>query len=113
MKEPMIITCPHCGKETPEGHTCRLCGKDIEPLQGLEVQYRDFKGSEMLDIKMASHNRQEDVRPAQKVTEAADNGPRSKKKRTGNKTVFFFGAGVVIILSALAWYYLLKFLLKF
>ncbi|MDP2157216.1 MAG: hypothetical protein Q8K68_05860 [Nitrospirota bacterium] len=109
----MIITCPHCGKEIPEGHTCGLCGKDIEPLQGLEVQYRDFKGSEMLDIKMASHNRHEDVRPAQKATEAADNGPRSKKKRAGNKTVFFFGAGVVIILSALAWYYLLKFLLKF
>lgn len=113
MKEPIMITCPHCGKETPGEDVCRHCGKKIESLQGLEVQYRDFKGSEMLDIKMASHARQEDKKPVQKGTEAENNDPGSEKKRAGKKAVFFFWATVLIILSALAWYYLLKFFMKF
>lgn len=113
MKEPIMITCPHCGERTPAGDVCQNCGKDIESLPGLEVQYRDFKGSEMLDIKMSSPARQEDENPTQKATEAANNNPQSEKKRAGKNTVFSFWATIVIILSALAWYYLLKFLLKF
>lgn len=113
MTEPDKITCPNCGKETAAEDVCRHCGKDIESLQGLEVHYKDFKGSEMLDIKMATHARHEDAKPAQKAAEAADNGPGSEKNRSGTRTVFFFGAVVVIILSALVWYYLLNFFLRF
>jgi len=113
MKEPVMITCLSCGKDTPEGEVCRNCGKEISFAQGIEVHYKDFKGSEMLDIKMTSPARQEEQRPAQKRTEATDNVPRSEKKMAGRKAVFFLLAGVVIIISAFAWYYLLKFLLKF
>jgi len=112
MKEPVMITCPHCGRETSAGDVCRHCGKDIESPQGLEVQYRDFKGSEMLDIKMSSHASQKDKK-AEKRTENADDRPLSENNRTGKKVVLFFLAAGVIILSALAWYYLLKFLPKF
>jgi len=108
-----MITCPHCGREMPAENVCRNCGKEIASAQDMEVHYRDFKGSEMLDIKMASHIRREDEKSAQKGIEAENNDPRSEKKRAGNKTVFFFWTTVVIILSALAWYYLLKFLLNF
>ena len=108
-----MIICPDCGKETPTGDVCRSCGKGIESAPGVEVQYKDFKGSEMLDIKMSSHTRQKDEKPAQKATEAANKRPQSEKKREGNKAVFFFWTTIVIILSALAWYSLLKFLLKF
>jgi hypothetical protein len=113
MKEDTMINCPHCGKETPAGDVCQKCSKEIEFAQGMEVHYKDFKGSEMLDIKMASHARQEDEKQAQKNNVAADNGPRSEKKSAGKKAVFFFWATIGIILSALAWYYLLKFLPKF
>lgn len=108
-----MIVCPHCGKETPTGDVCRNCGKGIESAPGVEVQYKDFKGSEMLDIKMSSHTRQKDGKPAQKAIKAANKRPQSEKKREGNKAVFFFWATIVIILSALAWYYLLNFLMKF
>jgi len=113
MKEPNMITCPHCGKETPEGDVCRNCGKDIEFAQGMEVHYKDFRGSEMLDIKMSSHTRKKDEKPVQKTTEALNKSPLSEKKHAGNKAVFLFWATVVIIPSAFALYYLLKFILKF
>jgi methionyl-tRNA synthetase len=113
MKERIMITCPHCGKETPEGDVCRNCGKDIELAQGMEVHYKDFRGSEMLDIKMSSLTRQKDKKPARKETEALNKRPLPENKHAGTKAVFFFWATVVIILSAFAWYYLLKFLLKY
>ena len=117
MKEPDMITCPHCGKETSAGDLCRSCGKEIESAPGVKVQYKDFKGSELLDIKMTSLSRQGDekqaLRPAEKNKETAGNASLSEKKRTDNKTVFFFWATVIIFLSALAWYYLLNFLMKY
>ncbi|MBI5073725.1 MAG: hypothetical protein HZB62_00915 [Nitrospirae bacterium] len=108
-KEPIMTTCPHCGKETPSGDTCRYCGKEIEFAPGMEVHYKDFKGTEMLDIKMTSHAGQKDAR-AEKGTESTDDQLLAENKHTNRKVVFFFLAAGVIILSALAWYYLLKFL---
>jgi hypothetical protein len=113
MKEPAMTSCPYCAKETPAGAICRHCGKEISFAQGIEVHYKDFKGSEMLDIKMATHAPQNDQKPVQKRTEISKNAPRLEKKLAGKKVVFFLSAGVVVILSALAWYYLLKFLMKF
>lgn len=113
MKEPAMITCPHCGKETPTGAVCGHCSRELEEPQGLEVRYKDFKGTEMLDIKMASHARHEDKGPAEEREVPADNGPRSEKKYTGRRAVVFLLAAGLIIISALAWYYLLKFLSKF
>lgn len=113
MKEPIMIVCPHCGKKTPEGNACRNCGKDIVSAQGMEVHYKDFRGSEMLDIKMSSPAMQKDEKPAQKGTKAATKSPLPEKKSAGNKSVFFFWATIVIILSVIAWYFLLKVLLKF
>lgn len=112
-----MMTCPQCGKETAAGDECLLCGNKIESLQGLEIQYRDFKGSEMLDIKMASSSRQGDeqqtLKPAQKKDNPSGTAAQSEIKWPDKKTVFFFWATVGIILSALAWYYLLSFFLKF
>lgn len=117
MKEPVMITCPHCGKETPAENVCRNCGKESDFSQGMEVHYKDFKGSEMLDIKMASHARREDkkqeLKPAEKRKKTANTSLRSENKRAGKKGVFFIWATVVIILSALAWYYLLRHFLDY
>jgi len=113
MKEPAMITCPHCGKDTPAGDVCRHCNKDIGSLQELEVQYRDFKGSEMLDIKMSSPARHQDGKPGKKLPEAAESNRPPKKKSTTGKTLLFIGAAALIVIAALAWYYLLKFFLKF
>jgi len=113
MKEPAMITCPHCGKDTPAGDVCRHCSREIKSLQELEVHYTDFRGSEMLDIKMSSPVRHQDEKPGKKGPEAAkSNHPREKRSSTG-KTFLFFGAAVAIIIAAIGWYYLLKFFLKF
>lgn len=79
----------------------------------MEVQYKDFKGTEMLDIKMPSPARQEHKKPAYDREKAENKAVPSGEKDSGKKAIFFLWATVVIILSGAAWYYLLKFLLKF
>ncbi|TAN40066.1 MAG: hypothetical protein EPN25_09170 [Nitrospirae bacterium] len=113
MKEPDMITCPHCGKETAAGDVCRHCGRDIRAQQGLEVQYKDFKGSEMLDIKMSSPAGQRNAQSAHEGPEAEERSPHPDKKHAAGKPLLFFGVAVLIILSAFGWYYLFKFFLKF
>ena len=108
-----MSTCPHCGKDAPAEGTCRHCGKDIGSLQGLEVEYRDFKGTEMLDIKMSSHSREEHEKPGLKRPEAAESNRPSEKKGAGGKTFLLIGAAVIIVIAVIAWYYLLKFFLQF
>lgn len=112
MKGLTMITCPHCGKETPIAALCRNCGKELELQQGLEVHYRDFKGSEMLDIKMSPHSRQETIQSPENAKEENENKPRSENKRTGRKAVSVFWVSAAIILSVLAWYFLLRFFLN-
>ena len=112
MKEPFMITCPFCKRDTPEEGVCQNCGKVISHARGMEVNYKDFKGSEMLDITMARHARRQDQKTSQNKTEAADSAPRSAKKPAGNKAIIILIAGIAIILSSLAWYYLLKFFIK-
>ncbi len=113
MKEPTLIICPHCGKQTATENVCRHCGKDIGTPQGLEVQYRDFKGSEMLDIKMSPPSRKEGEKPGSRVPDHAESSRPSKNKSAAGKAFLFIGATLAIIVAALGWYYLLKFFLKF
>jgi hypothetical protein len=107
------MKCPHCGKETAEGNFCSNCGKTLAADQRMEVTYRDFKVSELLDIKM----------PGQTATSQESRGPAEERERTqevpsedargrrnGKRTAV---AAVFILLVAAAVYLLLKLLLKF
>jgi len=105
-----MARCSHCGGEITEGLPCKACG--------LEIQYKDFKGSEMLDIKMpssASKSKgafEQKLLSAKKEKDVAPFAPKAKRL-VPSKPAFLLLAAVTIILSCFAWYYVLKFLLKF
>ncbi len=46
------MKCPQCGKETSPGKVCDKCGEAAQPHE-VEVEYKEFKISELLDIRMA------------------------------------------------------------
>ena len=46
------MKCPQCGEDTAPGEACERCGKALPAQKELEVQYREFKVSEVLDIRM-------------------------------------------------------------
>lgn len=105
-----MARCSHCGGEIVEGIPCKACG--------LEIQYKDFKGSEMLDIKMPSpasksRNRFEHKSPSAKKEKDITRIASKAKRPSPSKPVFFLLAAIAIILSCVGWYYVLKFLLKF
>jgi len=108
-----MVKCLHCGGEILEETPCHVCG--------MEVQYKNFRGAEMLDIKIPSSaprqkKRCEPSEPKpEAVKKAADvkQAPPVAQRPSPGKSVFFLLVIAAIILSAIAWYYVLKFLLKF
>jgi hypothetical protein len=102
------MKCPHCGKETKNEEACEHCRKALLPLQGMEVRYKDFKLSELLDIKMPSQG------PApQEDRRAEEEKSIERKAAAGGKASRFALVAVIILLAAAAGFFLLKLLLKF
>jgi hypothetical protein len=105
--------CPHCGRETKAEKVCGHCGKDLLSPRGMEVQYKDFKVTELLDIKMPGQA------PPRKESGKADAGRDAMKELpaggnpVGEKRSRFALAAVIIFLAAAAGFFLLKLLMKF
>ncbi len=102
------MRCPKCGQEIRDGKACPKCGNVAESSQRMEVEYKDFKVSELLDIKM---RKQASAKKETPKTEAVGKKhevrlPARKKRSWPLVTVFIF----VIVLILL---FLLRFLLKF
>ena len=49
------MKCPHCGADLKGKDLCSRCGRKIEPAPELEVEYKDFKVSEYLEIRQKEH----------------------------------------------------------
>ena len=49
------MKCPHCGADLKGKDVCSRCGRKIEPAPELEVEYKDFKVSEYLEIRQKEH----------------------------------------------------------
>jgi DNA-directed RNA polymerase subunit RPC12/RpoP len=49
------MKCPHCGSDLKGKDLCSRCGKKIEPVPEIEVEYKDFKVSEYLEIRQKEH----------------------------------------------------------
>jgi len=49
------MKCPHCGADLKGKDVCSRCGRKIEPAPELEVEYKDFKVSEYLEIRKKEH----------------------------------------------------------
>ncbi len=107
------MICPHCGEETKDGKSCEKCGNELTERREMEVRYRDFKVTELLDIRMPGK--------APVGTEAANpqtdkNRPgdtRKKEKQSAQKRSRLALVAVLIFFAAVSGYYLLKLLLKF
>ena len=46
------MECPHCGEEISSGNECKKCSRRFVPSEEMEIQYKEFKVSELLDIRM-------------------------------------------------------------
>lgn len=58
------MRCPRCDSDITGKSKCSKCGLDIAGLQGkIEVEYKDFKTSELLEIrhKKQAANEQEEI----------------------------------------------------
>lgn len=101
------MECPHCGEKTGEGKACESCGKDLAPSQGVEVQYKDFKVSELLDIKLRKQVPARQETPKTGGRQVEKKAESSENKRSGIVVT------AVLISVATAVFFLLRFLLKF
>lgn len=111
------MKCPHCGKETKVGKACDNCGRGLAPSQGMEVQYKDFKVSELLDIKVGqqspSGNMVKKEGSGHKIDRETKNYPASGMQAAGKKRLGLGMTAVIVILAAIALFFLLKFGIKF
>jgi len=48
------MQCPHCGNELSGAMLCSKCGRKVSPpRRDIEVEYKEFKVSELLEIRKA------------------------------------------------------------
>lgn len=65
------MQCPHCGNEVSGAMLCSKCGrKVIPPKRDIEVEYKEFKVSELLEIR----------KPQQASPDKGTSEPRTVKK---------------------------------
>lgn len=56
------MKCPYCGNKLDEKNVCSRCGKKIDiPKHELEVEYKDFKVSELLEIRKKQKTQTKEV----------------------------------------------------
>ncbi len=111
------MKCPHCGKETKVGKACDNCGRGLAPSQGVEIQYKDFKVSELLDIKVGKKsptgNMVENKRAGHDIDGEAKKDTASEKQATGKNRLGLMMTAAIVILAAIVVFFLLKFAIKF
>ncbi len=111
------VNCPHCGKVTTGGKTCDSCGRDLTPSQGVEVQYKDFKVSELLDIKVGQQFPEDKggIRKGSghETDGAVKRDPLSGKQLAWKKRFGLVKTIVIVMLAAIALFFLLKSGMKF
>ena len=115
------MKCPECGKELNENHVCKNCGKKIEkPEQDIEIEYKEFKLSEFLEIRrkknkshIKNHNRATIKKKPKTTFERVITPLRKDKDKTTIKKSSIFVvlvailAGFLVIAGA---FFLMRFL---
>ena len=118
------MKCPHCGNESNRKDACSRCGEKMEmPEQTIEVEYKEFKVSEFMEIRKKRKNSGKGT--GKELTEGA--GAEEEYDRTagkagipaahvllrqkGKRRIFFIAVLVLVILAVIRGaYYLLRFL---
>ena len=107
------MKCPYCRDEMVQGESCAKCGKKVLTSNGMKVEYKDFKGSELLDIQMARSSPPSPAvgkpAPEKRKVPGSKKAAPSREKHSGHKS-FLVIVAVAVILAAIAGYFLLRFL---
>jgi hypothetical protein len=108
-----FMECPCCGEEITTGNKCKKCGKGNLPSKEMEVQYKEFKVSELLEIRMPSPAPQGEGMKNPEPAPASEDGSirtgKAEEKPAAKKSHIFMFA-IIALLAALAGFCLLKFL---
>lgn len=93
------MKCPNCGNEPGDENRCKICGGIIqkpEINEELEVEYKEFKVSELLEIHK---------KPSSHIKDTVDIGIKEKFKKqekTGkfaeNKNIIIYVIVLILIL---------------
>jgi hypothetical protein len=112
------MECPRCGEEMAAGKECQnqKCGKGALPAKEMEVQYKEFKVSELLDIRMTSPppSGAEGEKPeyAQGKADGSVRPAHPNKGPSARKMPLVLAA-FIALLAVVAGFYLLRFLFHF
>lgn len=110
------MECPHCGEEITAGNECKKCGKAAESPKEMEIKYKEFKVSELLDIRMTSHipSRKEmkKTEPAPEKRDGSNRNAYPIREPSAKKPLLVVTA-VIAFLAVVAGFYLLRFLFHF
>jgi hypothetical protein len=119
------MKCPHCGNESQRKDVCSNCGEKMEVSeQAIEVEYKEFKISEFMEIR---RKRQSSRRKGTEKTAVEGAGTEEEDYRTagnagitsarallllgGKRKRFLIVVLVLVVLAVITGaYYLLKFL---
>jgi len=108
-----FMECPRCGEEITDGTECKKCRKGAVPPKEMEIQYKEFKISELLDIRMTSHiSSGEEIKKSEFVPEKGDGSNRAARasKEPYDKKTLLVVTVVISLLAVIAGFYLLRFL---
>lgn len=109
------MKCPYCGEELKGKDVCAGCGKKVpKPDAELEVEYKDFKISEFLEIRkkqQTSGNREPQASERRSLRSSGKSSgtepkktarPRTRKPgRRGQKKEYNLTRIVIIVLAAI------------
>ena len=110
------MRCPNCDNELDEKHICSKCGKKIPvPEPEIEVEYKEFKVSEFLEIRRKQQTsldseegkaENKDIQKQRKYHWIRGIAPTNKKLLIVSVAVLLI---IAVIIGA---FYVLQFLLK-
>lgn len=92
------MNCSRCGAELKEDGSCDRCGHRQSP--SIEVEYKDFKGTEMLDIRQRLSRSSGQRAPAGRAASPSQEPLRRSRPRPRPATSWSFVT--IMTLAALA-----------
>lgn len=109
------MTCPTCNADIAQKKVCTKCGMKIEPQGKIEITYKDYKISELLEIR---HKRSELSAPSRQLLNPGKAAAETKrasvlsaKERDAHKksrTVWGMVALIFAIAAGAVVFYLLR-----
>jgi hypothetical protein len=110
------MRCPNCGTETKAGQGCAKCGKDTGNSRRIAVEYKDFKVSELLDIRMSKKAVPAKEKDSPEVLAQKKNDDSEEEPALGipsnRKNITTHVVAIIGVLAVAALIFLLRVLLK-